>query len=260
MEPLSYFGVDLLIYVALAIFFIKGVRKNTSKRLYAWVAVAFFTLLPTWDVVLSSILFYSSCPFIPKVSIYETAETAGIYYEGDFRDSIILSHSQKLEANPKIYIYSIYQDLAKGYQYLETRVTSVQEEIPGTKYPISPPTVYRCISRHKEQPIPDQTIIKCSPADDIKSNYLVKLEILKFLLIRINVLKIYNRTTGALMAEYRDMFFHEYKGWAWGPIPFFNWLDFEWNMARHGGAHCPENMRYNKYLDFQYEVLRAKMQ
>jgi len=260
MELISLFGVDVVIYAALAILFIKAVRKNTSRKLYTWMAVAFVTLLPTWDVVLSSILFYSSCPFVPKAVIYETAETDGIYYEGDYRDSVILTHSQKLEANPKIYIYSVYQDLAKGYQYLETRATSVQEEIPGRKIPISPPAVYRCMPLHQDQKIPDQTIIRCSPVGDIKSNYLVKLEILKFLLVRVNVLKVYNRSTGATIAEYRDIFFHEYKGWVWGPIPFFNWLDLEWNMVKHGGAHCPEHKRYNQYLDFQYEVLRAKKQ
>lgn len=255
MEPLSYFGVDLVIYVALAIFFIKGVRKNTSKRLYAWVAVAFFTLLPTWDVVLSSILFYSSCPFVPKAVIYESADTDGIYYEDDDRDNVIRTHSRKLEANPKIYIPSIYDDLAKGYSYFESLVTAVQEEIPGTIVPVSPPAVYRCIPLDQDPKGPGETIIQCTPAENIRSNYLVKLDVHRFLLVKISYLNIYNRTSGAIMAEYRDVVFDKYRGWAWGPIPFFHWLNFDWNMAKHGGAHCPEKLRYR---NFQYDVLKVK--
>lgn len=175
MEPLGYFGVDLVIYVALAIFFVKAVRKNTTRRLYTWLAVAFFTLLPTWDVVLSSILYYSTCPFFPKAAIYETAETDGIYYEGGYRDSVFLNYSKKLEVNPKVYIPSIYDDLAKGYQYFESLVTSVQAEIPGTKVAISPPAVYRCVPMHQNPKVPAETIIQCSPVDRIKSNYLVSI-------------------------------------------------------------------------------------
>jgi hypothetical protein len=255
MEPLSYFGVDLVIYVALAIFFVKAVRKNTSRRVYAWLAVAFFTLLPTWDVVLSSILFYSSCPFVPKTVIYETAETDGIYYEGDYRDGVILTHSRKLEANPKVYIPSIYDDLAKGYQYFESLVSTVQAEIPGKQIAVSPPTVYRCRPQNQDPNASDYTIILCNPVENIQSNYLVRLDVHRFLLVKIRCLNIYNRASGVIMAEYRDVIFDRYRGWAWGPIPFFDWLNFDWNMAKHGGAHCPENLRYS---NIQYDVLKVK--
>ena len=260
MEPISLFGVDVVIYAAIAIIFVKAVHKNTSRKLYTWIAVAFVTLLPTWDVVLSSILFYSSCPFVPKTVIYETAETDGIYYEGDYRNNVILTHSRKLEANPKVYIPSTYDDLAKGYKYFESLVTAVQEEIPGTKVAISPSAVYRCVPLHQDLKVPDETIIQCTRAENIRSNYLVRLDVHRFLLVKIRSLNIYNRSSGAIMAEYRDVIFGRYRGWAWGPIPFFNWLDLEWNMVKHGGAHCPEHKRYNQYLDFQYEVLRAKKQ
>lgn len=250
-----YFGGDVLLYAVLGILLVWAVWKRTSKKVYRWLAVSLVVLVPTWDVVLSAILFYASCPFVPKAAIYETAETDGIYYEGGYSDSIILYHSEKLEANPKVYVPSIYNDLAKGYQYFESLVTSVQAEIPGNRVAISPPAVYRCVPMHQDPKVPAETIIQCSPVDRIKSNYLVRLEDYRFLLVKIGCLSIYNRSTGTVMAEYRHVVFDTYRGWAWAPIPFFNWLDFEWSVVKHDGAHCPQKLRHR---DFQYDVLKIK--
>jgi hypothetical protein len=47
--------------------------------LYIVLSIIFVILLPTWDIVLGMLVYFPACLFVPKVAIYETAETEGIY-------------------------------------------------------------------------------------------------------------------------------------------------------------------------------------
>ena len=252
MDLISYFDLDVLIYAALAVCLVKAVWRHTSRKLYTWLAAAFVILFPTWDVVLSTLIYYSACPFVPKAIIYNTADTDGIYYEGAYRDSIWLTFPLELAPNPQIKNTSIYEDFHKGYEYFEVLVTAIREH--NKKRTVSPPQVYRCSQQGIYSQNPKYMLISCSPADKILSGYLVRTEINRFLQLRVNTQNIYDRSNGKLMAEYREMINEGYEGWTWAPVPFFNWLGLKWNMTSYGGASCPER---SKFLDFQYEVLKA---
>lgn len=247
----SYFGLDVLIYAVVAVVFVRAVWKQTSSKTYAWVSAIFLALFPAWDVLFSSLIYYSACPFVPKAIIYNAAETDGIYYEGAFRDSISLTFPLDLEPNPEIKIISIYEDFYLGYRYFEVLVTSIYEQ--NKQIAVSPAQVYRCSPQGISPQNTKFKLISCSPAESIQSKYLVRTEMNTFLQLRLNATKIYSRSSGELMAEYRELINEAYRGWTWGPVPFFNWLGLKWNMASYGGANCPERSRF---LDFQYEVLK----
>jgi len=81
------------LYVVVALIAVRLVWKRTARKLYRWMAVAVAVLLPSWDAVLSTVFFYTACPFFSKAEIYETAETEGIYYEGYLRNTVYVGRS-----------------------------------------------------------------------------------------------------------------------------------------------------------------------
>ncbi len=70
-------------YVLLARFITKLVFKKTERLLYKRLAVAFFVLLPTWDVIIGFPVFWYLCKFHSGVEIYETVDDVDGYYVGE---------------------------------------------------------------------------------------------------------------------------------------------------------------------------------
>jgi len=94
---------------------------------------------------------------------------------------------------------------------------------------LSRPVIYRCIE-DKSDRIPNYGA-QCFPVEGAKSEYLVKSDIYNFALLKIGFVKIYERTTGRLMAEYREM--RKYSDL----LPFFVWL--RWAREPSTLVRCP---------------------
>lgn len=239
------------LYIVLAICFVWFTWKRTSRRLYRWLAVAFVILLPSWDAVLSSIFFYSACPFISKTIIHETADTEGIYYAGYLRKKVFIGRTwNESEVNV---IDLADRDIRKGYRYVESLVT-MRKSYEDDAVPVSPPAIYRCTEGPKDPRRPWEVFVQCSPVEEIRSKYEVKSDILKFALIQVDFMKIYERSTGRLMAEHREISKYPYAGAPY--FPFFTWLNWHHDSAKaNKHVSCPEKPQF---LTFQYEVLKAK--
>jgi hypothetical protein len=241
----------MLLYPVLAFLFVRFVWKRTSRKLFRGLAIAFAVLLPSWDAVLSAVIFYAACPFFPKAEIYETAETRGIYYEGYFRDKVIIGRNW--DGNEVTYVLLADRDLRQGYPYVESLVT-LRKSYEDKAMRLSPPMVYRCIEGPKDAKRPWEVFAQCAPVTEIRSKHVVKSEILKFALIEMGFIKISDRSTGRIMAEYRDI---SKKSYAGAPFyPFFTWLNWHGDMFQaNQSVSCPEK---SQFLTFQYEVLRVK--
>jgi hypothetical protein len=228
----------VVVYIVLAVLFVKLIKKFTKRKLYKWLAVAFVILLPTWDVVLGTVVYYTACRFVPKVAIYETTEADGIYYEGGYNNYI------RFLENKGPQVGSAGTDLEKGYKYVESLVTEKHELRNIEKIP---PTIYHCT------PFPNESIVlsryqanMCTSISNVKSNYLVKIEKVKTGISEIRFMKIKNRSTGKLMAEYNEVVI-------WPQTPFFNWMEWKWWSTK--GISCPA---ISRFYDFQYDVLKLK--
>lgn len=236
----------LIIYVILAALFVQYVWKHEKKRVCRWLAVAFVILLPSWDVVLGNIVYYTACSFVSKVAIYETAETDGIYYEGGPRSILLFSDVLYFgEVTKKKQIAFADNDLRRGYQYVESRAASMIED-GGKEKPISPTQIYRCIPLPQDPRNPKNIYEQCISVDDIRSIYMVKTRKLQLFDIEISSIEINNRATGQLMGEYREM----RRSIA---FPFFTWLGSGTETGRT--VSCPERSRL---YDFQFEILKLK--
>jgi hypothetical protein len=225
------------LYVLLSIGFVWLVRQFTQKKIYRWLAIAFVILLPTWDIILGYLVYFPACYFIPKTAIYETAETDGIYYEGDHKNYIFdLDNGQKIVTLASL-------DWKKGYAYMESLVT--EQEIMGSKKKMTP-IVYRCTSTTKP---PQNHNIQCVPVSDIQSGYLVTVKKIKLGIAEIHFMKIQNRSTGKLMAEYNEVIAGNKKN-------FISFIDLT-QVGEGGGSIdcCPKKSRF---YDFQYDVLKPK--
>ncbi|HNQ01139.1 MAG: hypothetical protein KBH73_06065 [Syntrophobacterales bacterium] len=239
------------LYVVVALIAVRLVWKRTARKLYRWMAVAVAVLLPSWDAVLSTVFFYAACPFFSKAEIYETAETEGIYYEGDYRNKVFIRRSW--DGNEVSRVPFASSDIKKGYRYMESLVT-LRKSYEDKEMPVSPPVVYRCIEGPKDEKRPWEVFAQCAPAAEIRSRYAVKSQSLNFALIEMDFMKIYDRSTGRSMAEYREIAKHPYVG---APFyPFFTWLNWhDGTFKAIEYVHCPEK---SQFFSFQYEVLRAK--
>lgn len=241
----------MFLYPVLAIVFVIFVWKRTSRKLLRVLAIAFAILLPSWDAVLSAIVYYTACPYFPKAEIYETVETEGIYYEGYHRDKVFIRRSwDGIEVN-RVPLAS--SDIKKGYQYMESLVT-LRKSYEDKEMPVSPPAVYRCIEGPKDEKRPWEVFAQCAPVAEIRSRYIVKSEIMKFALIEMDFMKISDRSTGRLMAEYREIAKHPYAGAPY--YPFFTWLNWHGDIFKANEyISCPEK---SQFFSFQYEVLKVK--
>jgi hypothetical protein len=240
----------MLGYVVLAVIFVFVVRKITTLKLFRWLAVAFVILLPTWDVVLGYLVYFPACMFIPKVAIYETAETEGIYYEGQ-REYIMRLERNRPEQTDKelIKIGAVFDYVAfgLGYRFVESQVVEVHDyelRQQTLKTRINP-SVYRCTPLLKD----DRS--ECTKVDAPQSRYMVKVKTINIITTEINFKKIIDRTTGKLIAEYNRVYFSGFSP----PIPFFNWL-YKLDGSGIGNLECPHFS--NNYEDFEYKVLKPK--
>lgn len=232
----------ITIYVISALTLVFIVRKVTELKIIRWLAVMFVILLPTWDIILGLFVYYPACFFIPKTAIYETAETDGIYYEGDYKNYFFdLSDGVRRVGLDDL-------DLEKGYKYIESLVT--KESINyGQEYKDVKPIVYRCTPLPRNPQRPKYLPIECLLGRGIQSGYLVKVKKVKIGISEIHFMKIRNRSTGKLMAEYNEVTLGNKKNL----ISFLDWT----GIGEGGGSLecCPKRSRF---YDFQYDVLKPK--
>jgi len=241
----------MALYTALSIIFVVFVKKLFKKPLYKWLAIVFVILLPTWDVVFGYLAYYPACFIFSKAEIYETAETDGIYYEGgdDYVYKLSEGNAERTEEE-RTMVGSIYDVFVKGFYFAEAKVT--RESISDTKKKSIPSTFYRCVpvltSIDKTSPFSPK---RCFIVDKIKSRYLVRVTKIRIGILEINLKRVYDRTSGKLMAK-----FNRVSRWAYFnflTIPFFNWLEWADYSEAEGSVHCP----FDDYLDpFEYKVLR----
>lgn len=240
-----FFIVFFASYVGIAIFLILLTRKRWSK-LKRQLLVAFLILLPSWDMVLGYIVYYAAIPFVPTMAIYQTAETDGIYYEGVPRNHLLSFKGNYGKQLDVMAITFARHDFERGYRYAESLITSVGDA--GTYMPISPPKIYRCIPLPRDPQRPQHMYQQCIPVDDIQSGYVVKTRRFHFVRNTIGFVNIYDRSTGLLMGEYREV-----RRTTFNFIPFFIWLD--WAYDEGDEVVYPERSRL---YDFQFDVLKLK--
>jgi len=241
-----------LLYLLFAVVMVRYVWKKTNRKLYRFIAVGFVFLLPSWDALFASVFFYTAGPFVGKSEIYETAETDGIYYEGAYRNRVFIAEDWR--ANQFKVIGSVEKDIEKGYLFSESLVTMVQEDYLG-KINTVPPTIFRCIKRINPDR-PSDVFVNCEPVEAIQSGFLVRTERTKFGLIEIDSIRIYNRATGRLMAEYRDITKLPYIGVPYFPI--FTWLNWDQGEYRSGSKYLISYPPREQFWNFQYEVLKKR--
>lgn len=241
----------MTVYAILAIIFVAYVRKKTELKLYRWLAAVFVIFLPTWDVVLGYLVYYPASMFIPKVAIYETAETEGIYYEGMnnevYKGELNYNHKiEEVEYVGGLFLYEWQNE----FKYLESMVANRCNDAhacdTGSIARIMPRT-YKCIPLLKEDYRYTYTPRRCFKVEKIESPYMVKVSIIKAGIAEINFKKIVDRSSGKLMAEYKRVNL-------WSCFPFFEWLGWRWWSKSVGSAHCP--LPDGRYFTFEYEVLK----
>jgi hypothetical protein len=229
--------------VVLATLFIRIVRKKTSNKLYRQLAVAFVILLPSWDVLLGFIVYYPACLFVPKTAIYETAETEGIYYEGDVNNFLI-----DLSERNHMLVRFADIDFDKGFKFVESLITEIGDDLKKKRIP---PTIYRCEPFPRGPNTAHHIPIDCKPTNSVQSDYMVKTTTIVIGRAGIGIVKVYNRRTNKLMAEYREV--ERASSTSLLGLPFFNWLKL-WDGSPKIYS-CPENSRFN---NFQFDVLKPK--
>lgn len=73
----------LVCYVLLARFVATLIVKKTKRLLYKRLVIAFFILLPTWDVIIGFPIYWSLCKFHSGMEIYKTVENIQGFYIGE---------------------------------------------------------------------------------------------------------------------------------------------------------------------------------
>jgi hypothetical protein len=239
------FIIFFIVYVGFAIFFISSIWK-TSSKLQRKIVIAFFVLLPSWDVILGFLVFHIACPFVPKMAIYETAETDGIYYEGGPRSQLLIYDVPYFGKGAEMkQLFLAQDDIGQGFQFIESLVTSTGSSV--NQQPISPSRIYSCTPLPKDPQHPGRILQRCAAVEEVQSRYLVKTTELEFACNELKIIKIYDKVTDRLMGEYREVSRSGVN------FPFFYWL----SGGPKGGYRytCPESSHF--YV-FQFEVLKAK--
>lgn len=104
----------LTCYVLLARFITKLVFKKTKRLLYKRLAIAFFILLPTWDVIIGFPLYWYLCKFHSGMEIYKTVDDVQGFYVGEK--------------------YKKWQPIMpeKGYEYVDYKLTGTDQYYRST--------------------------------------------------------------------------------------------------------------------------------
>ncbi|OPY73661.1 MAG: hypothetical protein A4E62_00337 [Syntrophorhabdus sp. PtaU1.Bin002] len=224
------------VYILLSIGFVKLVGRFTKgKKLYKYLAIAACILLPTWDIVLGMIVYFPACLFVPKVAIYETAETEGIYYEG--MHDYIFQPDHNTEKRPDYDLVSVgwlYEGIKKDFRFVESKSDQKASFI------------YRCSK--SENNLTGKKILAdvaiCTVVDQPMSRYMVKVTEIKIGTGGIQTKQIFDRATGKLMALYRQATLDPF-------FPFFNWL-----YQADGGGKILNCFGSDRYYYFEYEILK----
>jgi hypothetical protein len=244
----------MMVYFLLSLGFVWFVGHKTANQTYRRLALAFVILLPTWDAILGFIVYYPACLLIPKVAIYETAETDSIYFEGLHNYLYKLERrSRDITDDELTRIGSIDDVCHRGYAFAEALVVEKHIITPSSRESIAP-VVYGCIPLPKDVARPAFNRTSCAVVREPTSRYMVKVRTLNAGTAEINFKKIYDRNTGKLMAEFNRATRWSYAG-LFG-IPFFNWLDWGWGSKESGSKHCPSSPL--DYELFEYKVLKPK--
>lgn len=234
--------IAIVVYIVIAVVFVYFVRRRTNKKIYLLLAIAFVILLPTWDVVLGYPVYYLSCMLVQKTEIYETAETEGIYYEGDL-NGFLIDLSDISPPDRKLVRFADV-DFRKGYKYLEALVTEQGDTLQSKRIN---PTVYRCNPIPHDPKKPDQHQFECMPTRTVQSEYMVHSTVWKIGVTEIRNVRIVNKRNSKVMAIHNEVV-------RWHcVVPLFVWLNLGGGSSP--GVSCPEKSRY---YDFHYEVLRPK--
>ena len=237
----------IAVYIVLAILFVIFIIKITRRKFIWWLSVVFVILLPIWDVLLGTAVYYIGCRYIPKVAIYETAETDGIYYEGINNEVYKgeLHYNNKIEQVEKVSGLFFWQG-KEEFKYLESKVTKKRSSSSAHDSVKIMPTIYRCVPLPKERP--DYTPARCFKVEKTENQYVVNVRSIKIGIAEINLKKIIDHSSGKLMAEYKRVSL-------WSCFPFFEWLGWRWWSKSPGSKHCPLP---DKYEYFEFEVLKPK--
>ncbi|MDD3847477.1 MAG: hypothetical protein PHC90_14105 [Syntrophorhabdaceae bacterium] len=239
----------MAIYAAISIAFLVFVRSRTERPLYALLAVILIVLVPTWDMVLGAIVYFPSSLLVPKVAVYEKVETDGIYYEGKHDYVWELEDNGRNEPVSERTVVGYIDDVfRRGYAYAESRVTE-----RGTyrhRRSISP-VFYHCVPLPRDPDRPAYQRTSCVVVDGPKSLCTVREAGLSLGTASISTKKIYNRSTGKLMAIYRQVCMRYV-------FPFFAWLDWHGSVA---GATCrpalgSDGQTCFGYTELEYHVLK----
>jgi len=245
----------MALYIVLSIIFVSFIAvKFTKKPFLTLLAIIFVILLPTWDIVLGMIVYFPACLFVPKVAIYETAETEGIYYEGEhniLRTRPLSRHNEPMSERIRVgLIGGIFQ---YGYLYGEAKVIE-KEFVVYQPVPIAP-LYYRCTPLPGDESESLFRRTDCHEIDTPASKYTVKVNSTKIGTSEVNIKKIINRSTGRVMAEYRQLAL-EFL------FPFFSWwYKYDGSPTR---ITCPwdkQNQYYgiSRFSTFEYQVLKPKI-
>jgi energy-coupling factor transporter transmembrane protein EcfT len=236
----------IAVYIVVAALFVFIVGKLTKRKIFKWLAVASVILLPIWDVILGTAVYHIGCRYIPKVAVYEMAETNSIYYEGRHDYVNKLKRDNRNESDEELTrIGAISNVFRQGYSFAESKVT--KESVSYTKNRKIAPVIYRCIPLPKDESRPAFNRTSCSAVNDIKSRYMVKVQKIKAGIAEIDFKNIYDHTNDKLMAEYKQVV-------KWPYFPFFNWL--HWGEIGGHGVTCPDD--FYRYNNFEYVILKPK--
>ena len=234
------------VYILLAIGFICLVEKlGRGKKVFTYFAIVVCVLMPIWDVVLGLIIYTAACHIVPKVAIYKSAETDGIYYEGVHnyikeRDGVRIDTptSERFKVGTN-------SDLpGRGFLYGESKVT---EEWDGYRRhtPILP-VLYRCTFLPKYETRPYLIQTECIKIDRPESRYMVRVTKRKILKVEINKKEVFDISDGTLMGEHHQVAF------TYNIFPFFNWL-YEYG---NGGIRIFRPKAPTFFYFFEFEVLK----
>jgi len=243
----------LIIYVVVSIAIIILVTTHTKSKVCGFLAAIFFLLLPTWDVLLGKAVYTVACRYVPKVAIYKTVETEGIYYEG-MNDDIFQSEPRGREPlSERVQVGLISDALIRGHAYAEAKITK-KRPYATTDYFLHIPTVYyRCTMLPMDPTRPDFVRTDCRVVEHPQSRYVVYASTSQICTTSFNSKIIKDRTTGKFLGEYKEVVNEKV-------FPFFSW-SFKGDGSPPT-VRCPFDKgggtANGRYLNFEFEVLKPK--
>jgi len=244
----------MLAYLILSVVVYQRVSIVTQRKLYKYLTLAILILLPAWDVILGLIIYIPACLFVPKVAIYETAETDGIYYEGMHDYIYEFERSSDTPLSERIQVGTISEVFRKeNYTYAEAKVTKKRPYVGSEYYQTIPDVYYHCTRLPPDPRAQQFQRMSCVVVDQPQSQYTVKGSRFKICTVTVNKLQIINRTTGKLMAENHSV--SRIK-----TLPFFNWL-YDPSNGPPKSTTCSDFKKYQKKGEshfFEYYVLKPK--